>query len=160
MKLWFVIRTGKLCGSKKEKSTVDGLALMVFRIFYSVTSWQKKCWVLRCLFEEHLRTVKITKVIWKHKDMEVMQHKCSNIQEALNKGFADWDIIFNLYHHDIYKNLYILWSIAVISQVSVNSGESLLDFVYRETLHNDKWYYKNAINFWYKYAVTFKKYSI
>ena len=71
--------------------------------------------------------VKSSKGLWNHKDAEVIQSRCKNRQETVNKRFKYWSIVHHLYHHEIHNHRYIFQAIYIILKMAINNGESLFD---------------------------------
>ena len=88
-------------------------------------------------FGYYHRIVKCTKIFCNPNETEVLNQQFRNSQETANKQFKHWGVIYHIYHHDINKHWYIFLGIAVISQLSINSGEILFDFGYHKTPYND-----------------------
>ena len=46
-------------------------------------------------------------------------------QESVSKNFKEWQILSNVFHHDIKKHSMVFRAILAITQVQINNGEKL-----------------------------------
>ena len=63
-----------------------------------------------------------------------MQQRVRNRQETLNKRFKHWKILAERFRHDIQDHGDVFRAIAVISQLTIESGEKLFDVEYDDDL--------------------------
>ena len=59
------------------------------------------------------------------KGTEEMQSRARNRQETVNARFKKWQILRQIYRHDIPKHGEVFATIAIITQLSINRGERL-----------------------------------
>ena len=50
--------------------------------------------------------------------------------ETVNKRFKQWQILHRVFRHDVQKHQPVLFAVAVITQLAIESGEPLYSVVY------------------------------
>ena len=78
------------------------------------------------------RRVKCPKSFTNKKDNEMMQSRARNRQETVNARFKKWQILRQIYGHDIVKHGDVFATIAIITQLSINRGEKLFEVKYKD----------------------------
>ena len=63
---------------------------------------------------------------------EDMQNRFRSRQETVNKCFKQWEILNQVYRHDITQHGYVFRAIAVITQVAIENGEPLFQVEYSD----------------------------
>jgi hypothetical protein len=61
-----------------------------------------------------------------------MQNRVQSRHESLNGRLKNWEILKSMYCHDIMEHGNIFWAIAVITQISINTGERLFEVEYSD----------------------------
>ena len=61
-----------------------------------------------------------------------MQNRVQSRHESLNGRLKNWEILKSMYCHDIMEHGNIFWAIAVITQISINTGKQLFDVDYSD----------------------------
>ena len=67
---------------------------------------------------------------------EYMQQRVRNHQESINSRFKNWGALQQVWRHDIDKHGAAFRAIAIVSQLSINSGEKLFECGYRDPPYN------------------------
>ncbi len=63
---------------------------------------------------------------------QAMQNKVESRRKSLSGGLKNWEILKSMYHHDLMKHGNVFWAIAVITQISIKSGEQLFEVDYSD----------------------------
>ena len=61
-----------------------------------------------------------------------MQSRVRSRQETVNKRFKQWEILVQVYRHDITMHGYVFRAIAVITQLAIENGEPLFPVDYND----------------------------
>ena len=61
-----------------------------------------------------------------------MQQRARNRQESVNERFKNWGILKEVFRHEIEYHGMVFRAVAVITQLSINSGEKLFKVGYRD----------------------------
>jgi hypothetical protein len=61
-----------------------------------------------------------------------MQNRVRSRHESLNGRLKNWEILKSMYHHDIMEHGNVFQAIAVITQISINTGKQLFDVDYSD----------------------------
>ena len=75
--------------------------------------------------------VKCPKSFTNKEETERMQALARNRQETVNARFKHWQILRQLYRHEISRHGDIFVTIAIITQLSINRGEALFQVKYK-----------------------------
>ena len=70
-------------------------------------------------------------------ETEFMQQRVRNRQESINNRFKFWGCLRKVFRHEIALHASCFRAIAVICQLTINSGEKLFDCGYRDPPYND-----------------------
>jgi hypothetical protein len=81
---------------------------------------------------EHPLHIKCPKGFTNPQSTLFMQQRVRNRQETVNKRFKDWGLLKQVYRHEISGHGLAFRAIAVITQLSINSGEALFECGYRD----------------------------
>jgi DDE superfamily endonuclease len=76
--------------------------------------------------------VKCPKSFTNPKENEQMQKLVRSRQETVNARFKDWGCLLQRFRHDLVKHSNCFRSVAVITQLSIESGERLFDVLYSD----------------------------
>jgi hypothetical protein len=76
--------------------------------------------------------VKCPKCAVNLKENRQMQGLVCARHETLNGRFKAWEILKQLYHHDIALHGYVFHAIAIIIQLTIHSGEPLFAVEYND----------------------------
>jgi hypothetical protein len=63
---------------------------------------------------------------------QAMQSIVRMRQETINKRLKQWEILKQVYRHDITKHGYVLRAVAVVVQVAIENGEPLFQVDYND----------------------------
>ena len=66
-----------------------------------------------------------------------MQQQVRNRQETVNKRFKNWGILKQAYRHTIPKHGEAFCAVAVMTQLTVSSGEQLFEYGYKDLPYGD-----------------------
>jgi hypothetical protein len=86
---------------------------------------------------EHPHHVKCPKGIGNLPETEYMQQRARNRQETVNKRFKVWGALKQVWRHAIELHGEVFRAIAVITQLTINSGERLFEVGYRDPPWDD-----------------------
>lgn len=63
---------------------------------------------------------------------EKMQARARNRQETVNARFKTWQILRQIFRHNIIKHGEVFATIAIITQLSIDHGEKLFQVIYKD----------------------------
>jgi hypothetical protein len=86
---------------------------------------------------EHPQHVKCPAGIGNLKITEYMQQRVRNRQETINERFKNFEILKQVFRHDIILHGDVFRAIAVILQLTINAGEILFECGYRDPPWDD-----------------------
>ncbi len=61
-----------------------------------------------------------------------MQNRVRSRHESLSGRLKNWEILKSMYRHDIMEHGNVFWAIAVITQISINTGKRLFEVDYSD----------------------------
>ncbi len=61
-----------------------------------------------------------------------MQNRVQSRHKSLNRRLKNWEILKSMYRHDIMEHGNVFWAIAVITQISINTGKQLFEVDYSD----------------------------
>jgi hypothetical protein len=76
--------------------------------------------------------VKCPKSFTNPQETEAMQQRVRNRQETVNNRLKNWGVLRQLFRHSIVEHGDIFRAVAVLTQLSINSGEKLFSTGYRD----------------------------
>lgn len=85
---------------------------------------------------EHPRYVKCPKGFTNPEETLFMQQRVRNRQETVNKRFKHWECLKQIFRHNLVHHGDVFRSIAVITQLAINSGEKLMSAGYKDPPYN------------------------
>ena len=81
---------------------------------------------------EHPRYIKCPAGFCNPEETLFMQQRVRNRQESVNNRFKFWEILKQVYRHDLLEHGSVLRAIAVITQIAINNGEKLFQCGYKD----------------------------
>jgi hypothetical protein len=62
----------------------------------------------------------------------VMQGRFRAHHKTLNRRLKNWGILSQVYHHDIMRHGGVFWACAVVTQLTIKTGEPLFEVEYKD----------------------------
>jgi hypothetical protein len=81
---------------------------------------------------EHPQHVKCPKGFTNPEETEFMQTRVRSRQETVNRRFKAWQVLKQVYRHAIERHGDVFRAVAVITQLTINSGEQLFQCGYKD----------------------------
>jgi hypothetical protein len=81
--------------------------------------------------------IKCPKSFTNDKETELSQQMICNRQEKINKRLKQWDILKQVYRHNLGVHGNGVQAILVLTQVAINHGENLFSAGYRDQPYNE-----------------------
>ena len=114
MKLVFQLLMDLLCGLTTHFLVVNGWTSNFFQLSAILPRWWRACWSRRLAnIKNPAENLKI-------------QGRVHSCHETVNGCFKSFAILENRYHHDLKTHGYVFCAVAVLTQLSIENGESRL----------------------------------